>query len=97
MQVLKFNGMPVRNLRHLATMVLANQEQFMRFDMEYEEAIILDTAVATAATEEILKAHSIPNIVSSDLMDLLRTPGLNGLASAAAGSSSENGLLVEAG
>lgn len=34
-QVLSFNGTAVRNLRHLAEMVLACKEQFMRFDVEY--------------------------------------------------------------
>jgi hypothetical protein len=34
-QVHKFNGTPVRNLRHLAEMVLACTETHMRFDVEY--------------------------------------------------------------
>lgn len=35
MQVHKFNGTPVRNLRHLAEMVLACTEPHMRFDVDY--------------------------------------------------------------
>ncbi len=34
-QVHKFNGQPVRNLRHLAEMVLTCPEPQMRFDVEY--------------------------------------------------------------
>lgn len=34
-QVHAFNGVPVRNLRHLVEMVLDCQEKFMRFDVEY--------------------------------------------------------------
>lgn len=34
-QVLKFNGTPVRNLRHLAQLTSTCTEPFMRFDLEY--------------------------------------------------------------
>lgn len=34
-QVHKFNGVPVRNLRHLAEMILNCREDYMRFDVEY--------------------------------------------------------------
>lgn len=34
-QVHKFNGTPVRNLRHLAEMVLACTDTHMRFDVDY--------------------------------------------------------------
>lgn len=34
-QVLKFNGEPVRNLRHLAEMVLSCTDRFMRFELSY--------------------------------------------------------------
>ncbi|GAB4817615.1 hypothetical protein N2152v2_004661 [Parachlorella kessleri] len=70
-QVHSFNGTPVRNLRHLAEMVLACKEPYMRFDVDYDEVIILESAAARAATEEMLQLHSIPNIVSKDLLDLL--------------------------
>lgn len=36
-----------------------------------QEVIILDSAGVAAATEETLRAHSIPGIVSKDLHDLL--------------------------
>ena len=36
-----------------------------------QEVIILESAAARAATEEMLQLHSIPNIVSKDLLDLL--------------------------
>ena len=34
-QVLKFNGTPVRNLRHLALVVSSCEEKYMRFDLAY--------------------------------------------------------------
>jgi hypothetical protein len=35
-QVHSFNGVPVRNLRHLAEMVLECKEPYMRFDVDYD-------------------------------------------------------------
>ena len=35
-QVLRFNGEPVRNLRHLAQLCLACDAPFMRFDLDYD-------------------------------------------------------------
>ncbi len=35
-EVLKFNGVPVENLRHLAQLAATCTERFMRFDLEYE-------------------------------------------------------------
>ena len=34
-QLLKFNGTPVRNLRHLAELVSNCEEKYMRFDLAY--------------------------------------------------------------
>ena len=34
-QVLRFNGAPVRNLRHLAQLTTACAEPYMRFDLDY--------------------------------------------------------------
>ncbi|KAI7842528.1 hypothetical protein COHA_003882 [Chlorella ohadii] len=70
-QVHKFNGQPVRNLRHLAEMVLTCAEPQMRFDVEYSEVIVIDTAAAREATEEILRLHSIPAMASKDLTDVV--------------------------
>ena len=36
MQVLRFNGEPVRNLRHLAQLCLDCRAAFMRFDLDYD-------------------------------------------------------------
>jgi len=35
-QVLRFNGEPVRNLRHLAQLCLDCRAAFMRFDLDYD-------------------------------------------------------------
>ena len=36
LQLKLFNGTPVRNLRHLATLVQACTEPYMRFDLDHE-------------------------------------------------------------
>lgn len=38
-QVLKFNGTPVRNLRHLTELVSDCKEKYMRFDLAYRVSI----------------------------------------------------------
>ena len=35
-EVLKFNGVPVENLRHLAQLAATCTHHFMRFDLEYQ-------------------------------------------------------------
>jgi hypothetical protein len=74
-QVRAFNGAPVRNLRHLAELVLACTETFMTFELEYHELIVLDAATAAAATAEVLGVHSIPAMASRDMGDLLAGAG----------------------
>lgn len=68
-QVYKFNGIPVHNLRHLALLTSQCKERFMRFDLDYEEVVVVDSMVARAATADILRSHSIPSAVSKDLSD----------------------------
>lgn len=70
-QVKSFNGTPVRNLRHLLTMILSCTETFMTFELEYNEVLVLETETALQATTEILETHSIPSMASKELRDLL--------------------------
>uniref|UniRef100_A0A0A9EZ86 Protease Do-like PDZ domain-containing protein n=1 Tax=Arundo donax TaxID=35708 RepID=A0A0A9EZ86_ARUDO len=56
-QVLAFNGTPVKNLKHLATMVEQCDEEFLKFDLDYDQA----------ATQNILTTHCIPSAMSEDL------------------------------
>lgn len=66
-QVLRFNGTRVNNLAHLAAMVEAATSPFLRFDLEYDQVMVLETAAAKAATPSILKTHRIPSARSEDL------------------------------
>eukprot|EP00249_Psilotum_nudum_P010396 c22518_g2_i1 orf=419-2386(-) len=66
-QVMAFNGVHVKNLKHLAHMVETCKEVFLRFDLEYEQIVVLETEKAKAATLDILTTHCIPSAVSDDL------------------------------
>lgn len=150
-QVHKFNGTPVRNLKHLTEMVLTCKEQHMRFDVDYsvsllccmyclyrleaatvlpaacawcllacpswragawgpvrafvccllapqlgsssgallQEVIVIDTAVANEATEEILRLHSIPAMGSKDLQEVLASGGAAVAAAAPAADGAQ--------
>ncbi|KAL6759814.1 serine protease [Haematococcus lacustris] len=66
-QLLKFNGEPVRNLRHLAELVVGCTQPFMRFDLDYNELVILETQAALRATADVQTSHSVPHLCSADL------------------------------
>lgn len=66
-QVLRVNGVQIRNLRHLALLVDSCTEPYLRFDLEHSEIVVVDGLAAKAATPEILKDHCIPSDRSLDL------------------------------
>ncbi|CAN1322112.1 Protease Do-like 9 [Linum perenne] len=66
-QVLTFNGKPVKNLKSLALMVESCQEEYMKFEVEYHQVVVLKTETAKAATSDILAMHCIPSAMSDDL------------------------------
>jgi len=62
-----FNGVAVKNLAHLAEMVERCKEEYLRFELEHEQLVVLKTKDATKATTAILKTHCIPHAKSQDL------------------------------
>lgn len=66
-QVLAFNGQPVKNLKSLASMVESCDDEFLKFDLEYQQIVVLRTKAAKAATLDILTTHCIPSAMSDDL------------------------------
>uniref|UniRef100_A0A2P2MRP9 Protease Do-like 9 n=1 Tax=Rhizophora mucronata TaxID=61149 RepID=A0A2P2MRP9_RHIMU len=66
-QVLAFNGKPVNNLKSLTHMVENCDDEFLKFDLEYEQIVVLQTKKAKAATVDILVTHCIPSAMSDDL------------------------------
>ncbi|CAJ1782221.1 unnamed protein product [Sphenostylis stenocarpa] len=66
-QVLAFNGKPLKNLKSLASMVEGCEDEFLKFDLEYQQIVVLKTSTAKAATLDILTTHCIPSAMSEDL------------------------------
>ncbi|OEL20967.1 Protease Do-like 9 [Dichanthelium oligosanthes] len=66
-QVLAFNGQPVKNLKNLVIMVENCKDEFLKFDLEYDQIVVLETKTAKAATQDILTTHCIPSAMSDDL------------------------------
>ncbi|XP_021719067.1 protease Do-like 9 [Chenopodium quinoa] len=66
-QVLAVNGKPVKNLKSLASMVDSCNDEFLKFDLEFNKVVILRTETAKAATVDILATHCVPSAMSDDL------------------------------
>ncbi|KAJ0829145.1 putative peptidase Do [Helianthus annuus] len=66
-QVLAFNGQPVKNLKSLANMVESCTDEYLKFELEYQQIVVLQTKTAKAATVDILSTHCIPSAMSDDL------------------------------
>ncbi|KAF8390371.1 hypothetical protein HHK36_024896 [Tetracentron sinense] len=66
-QVLSFNGKPVKSLKSLASMVESCDDEFLKFDLDYQQIVVLQTKTAKAATLDILTTHCIPSAMSDDL------------------------------
>ncbi|XP_078431289.1 protease Do-like 9 [Wolffia australiana] len=66
-QVVSLNGKPVKNLKCLAAMVESCNDEFLQFDLEYQQIVVLRTKTAKEATRDILTMHCIPSAMSEDL------------------------------
>ncbi|KAL1541522.1 Protease Do-like 9 [Salvia divinorum] len=66
-QILAFNGQPVKNLKSLASMVERCNDEYLKFDLEHQRLVVLQTKPAKAATLDILATHCIPSAMSDDL------------------------------
>ncbi|XP_061338609.1 protease Do-like 9 isoform X1 [Gastrolobium bilobum] len=66
-QVLAFNSKPVKNLKSLASMVESCDDEYFKFDLDYDQIVVLRAKTAKAATLDILATHCIPSAMSDDL------------------------------
>ena len=66
-QLLRFNGEEVKNLKSLASMVLACKDKYCRFDLEYNELVIIETDKLRKATMDVMENHAVPHAMSADL------------------------------
>ncbi|GJS43245.1 protease Do-like protein 9 [Tanacetum coccineum] len=65
--VLAFNRQQVKNLKCLAKMVESCADDYLKFELEYQQIMVLQTKTAKAATVDILSTHCIPSAMSDDL------------------------------
>lgn len=66
-QVLAVNGHKVANLAELVKLVDACQEEYIDLDLDYNQKVVLQTAAAKAATQDILTVHCINVDRSADM------------------------------
>ncbi|GAA0139699.1 hypothetical protein Leryth_004902 [Lithospermum erythrorhizon] len=66
-QVLKLNGIPIKNIHHLAHLVDSCEHKYLVFEFEDHFLVVLEREAATAASTRILKDYGIPSDKSSDL------------------------------
>jgi S1-C subfamily serine protease len=69
--IASLNGVPVKNLRHLAELLRDCTDEFVRFEMgDRSESLVFDRAELEASTEEILTDEGIRYQASESLRDL---------------------------
>lgn len=72
LQIKRFNGTSVLNLKHLAELVTSCTDDFLRFDCDHNETIVVLRQQAEQGTAEVLRSHSIPAAMSADLQEALQ-------------------------
>ncbi|XP_050140379.1 protease Do-like 2, chloroplastic isoform X4 [Malus sylvestris] len=68
-QVLKLNGIQIRNIHHLAYLVDSCKDKYLVFEFEDNYITVLEREAAAAASSCILKDYGIPSERSCDLLD----------------------------
>ncbi|KAL5793053.1 hypothetical protein ACOSP7_001647 [Xanthoceras sorbifolium] len=68
-QVLKFNGIQIKNIHHLTHLVDSCKEKYLVFEFEDNYLAVLEREAATSASTCILKDYGIPSERSSDLLE----------------------------
>lgn len=53
------NGKKINKLGDLVEIVDACKSEYLRFDLEYDATVIIDTKVAKDATKDIMATHCI--------------------------------------
>ncbi|KAL4448415.1 hypothetical protein ABPG75_005634 [Micractinium tetrahymenae] len=75
-QLLRFQGQPVVSLAQLAAAVAAARgDEFLTFDLDHNEVLILEAAAVDQSTQQVMKAHAIPRPMSADLAHSLGGAG----------------------
>ncbi|MBA0562697.1 hypothetical protein Golob_007722 [Gossypium lobatum] len=67
-QVKKFNGIEIKNLKHLCQLVENCSRESLRIDLDDDRVVALNYESARIATSRILERHRIPSRMSIDLL-----------------------------
>eukprot|EP00897_Mesotaenium_endlicherianum_P005554 jgi/Mesen1/5026/ME000025S04425 len=70
-QVIKCNDVYVKNLKHLAKLVLHNPRPHLTLDLDRDKRIVIDMKKANAVTESILRQNYIPAPYPQGFVDVL--------------------------
>ncbi|XP_057964400.1 protease Do-like 2, chloroplastic [Malania oleifera] len=68
-QVLKFNGIRIKNIHHLAHLIDSCKDKYLTFEFEDNYLAALEREAAMAASSRILKNYGIPSERSPDLLE----------------------------
>ena len=66
-QVFAVNGKKLNKLKDLVDIVDSCKSEYLKFELEYDATVIIDTKVARAATKDIMTTHCIAFDRSTDL------------------------------
>ncbi len=86
--MVSFNGQKVYNLSQLVQLVDGCAAEYLTFDLDYNQKVVLRAGRAKAATAEVLETHCIPSDRSADLE---AGPAANGAAAAGKGKRAAAG------
>ncbi|KAM7527115.1 hypothetical protein LguiB_030525 [Lonicera macranthoides] len=68
-QVLRFNGVRIRNIHHLAHLIDSCKKKYLVFEFEDNYLVVLERKACSAASAGLLKDYGIPLERSSDLLE----------------------------
>jgi hypothetical protein len=69
----KFNGTTIKNLVHLASMVVKCTDKFCRFELDHNQLIVIETASLFKSTRAVMASHFVPSAMSADISSSLGT------------------------
>jgi S1-C subfamily serine protease len=68
-QVLKFNGIRIRNIHHLTHLIDSCTNKYLVFEFEDKYLVVLEREACSAASPGLLKDYGIPSERSPDLLE----------------------------
>ena len=67
LQVKKFNGTEIRNVKHLVWLVQRCKDEYFHWEFDRGDAVVLKADEARKSTETVVSTHNLPHSMSPDL------------------------------